>query len=292
MHNISLATDNFSDDRIIGDGSFGLVYKAQLPNGLTVAVKKLDKDAFQGVREFTAEMETLGKNRVRHPNLVRILGYCVSGDDRILIYEFMERGCLDQWIHEHSDDCTTFVLPWDTRAKIIKGVAKGLSFLHTSDTPIIHRDIKASNVLLDHEFEAHIADFGLARQVLWSHSHVSTQIAGTMGYMPPEYRSGVTAATVKHDVYSFGILMIEVASGRRPNWPVKMEDGTSTALVEWAMIMVAEERHMEMIDSSMSKEGLKETEVREYFRIAFSCTNETNRERPSMEKVVTLLDEL
>ncbi|OVA09173.1 Protein kinase domain [Macleaya cordata] len=297
MPELIIATRNFSTDRIIGDGSFGLVYKARLSNGVTVAVKKLSNDAFQGFREFQAEMETLGKNKIRHPNLVRILGYCVSGDDRILIYEFIEKGSLDQWLHDTSlssslDENKINIRPlsWETRVKIIKGVAKGLVFLHTLETPIIHRDIKASNVLLDSEFEAHIADFGLARRVNAWHSHVSTQVAGTIGYMPPEYKAGVTAATVKADVYSFGTLMIEVATGKRPNLPTKIETGKEVGLVEWARRMLAEGRHFEMIDKSMPREGLREGEIGEFLRIACLCTSEGSKDRPSMEEVVTMLN--
>ncbi|KAF5185888.1 Receptor-like kinase lip2 [Thalictrum thalictroides] len=310
MPELLVATKNFSTDGIIGDGSFGLVYKARLSNGVTVAVKKLSKDAFQGFREFRAEMETLGKNTIRHPNLIRILGYCVSGDDRVLIYEFIERGSLDQWIHDTSTGDNSMSrsgsvsvsmssiiirppLIWETRIKIIKGVANGLLFLHTLATPIIHRDIKASNVLLDSEFEAHIADFGLARRIEMWHSHVSTQVAGTMGYMPPEYKNGGTIATVKADVYSFGVLMIEVAAGRRPNWPIRMEDdGKEVTLVEWAKKMVAQGRIIEMIDSTVRRETLKEFEVGEYMRIAGLCTSEMSKDRPFMGEVVTLLNQL
>ncbi|KAK9165734.1 hypothetical protein Scep_000925 [Stephania cephalantha] len=297
MPDLITATRNFSSDGVIGDGSFGLVYKARLSNGVTVAVKKLSKDAFQGLREFRAEMETLGKEKIRHPNLVKILGYCVSGDDRILIYEFVEKGCLDQWIHDtcfsgSSASCRA-PLSWDTRVRIVKGVARGLAFLHNLETPIIHRDIKGSNVLLDKDFEAHIADFGLARRVEASHSHVSTQVAGTMGYMPPEYKDGVTAATVSADVYSFGILMIEVATGRRPNWPIKTEDGNLVGLAEWARRVVEEGRHaVEIIDMSVAREGLREEEVREFLRVAFCCIKEKARERPLMVEVVEILNQL
>ncbi|KAK9130090.1 hypothetical protein Sjap_010577 [Stephania japonica] len=307
MPDLITATRNFSSDGVIGDGSFGLVYKARLSNGVTVAVKKLSKDAFQGLREFRAEMETLGKNKIRHPNLVKILGYCVSGDDRILIYEFVEKGCLDQWIHDNSFSSSSghvavngssasyrAPLSWDTRVRIIKGVARGLAFLHTLETPIIHRDIKASNVLLDKDFEAHIADFGLARQVDASHSHVSTQVAGTMGYMPPEYKDGVTAATVNADVYSFGILMIEVATGKRPNWPIKTHDGNLVGLAEWARRVVEEDdQHVvEIIDVSVDRKGLREEEVREFLRIASCCIKERARERPSMVEAVEMLNQL
>lgn len=290
MAAIAAATGNFSGDRIIGDGSFGFVYKACLPSGITVAVKKLSPDAFQGFREFKAEMDTLG--RLRHPHIVKILGYCASGRDRVLIYEFAEKGSLDQWLYDTwSDDSRHEPLSWETRLKIVRGVANGLSYLHGLEKPIIHRDIKASNVLIDNEFEAHIADFGLARRIDAAHSHVSTQVAGTMGYMPPEYKEGITGATVKADAYSFGVLMLEIATGRRPNWPVTVE-GKEVGLVEWAKKMAAQNRVMEMIDSKALREGLSEAEVGEYFMVSRLCTSEVFKERPAMEKVVELLNQI
>ncbi|KAB2077803.1 hypothetical protein ES319_A06G120400v1 [Gossypium barbadense] len=291
MAELTSATKNFSSDLIIGDGSFGIVYKATLSYGVTVAIKKLDPNAFQGLREFRAEMETLGK--LRHDNIIKILGFCSSGVDRVLIYEFIERGSLDQWLYDEEQDNTIgrFTLSWDTRKKIVNGIANGLAYLHGLDTPIIHRDIKASNVLLDSDFEPHIADFGLARQVKEAHSHVSTQVAGTMGYMPPEYREGNTAATVMADVYSFGILMIEIATQNRPNWPVRFE-GKDMGLVEWARKMVAQNRQIEMIYQNIPNKELIEDEVKEYFRIACMCTNELSKERPVMSQVVELLSRI
>lgn len=298
MTELLRATDNFSPELIIGDGSFGFVYKARLSSGATVAVKKLAADAFQGIREFRAEMETLGK--IKHPNIVTILGYCSTGSDRVLIYEFIEKGSLDQWLLDtssSSSDTNSFSystiapLPWTTRLKIIKGVATGLDFMHNLDTPIIHRDIKASNVLLDSEFEAHIADFGLARRIEGSHSHVSTQMAGTMGYMPPEYLHGASMATVAGDVYSFGILMLEIATGLRPNLQHKwVGEEKEMSLVEWARKMVAQDEYMVMLDPSVSSKGLSEESVVEFFKIAVLCTDEVSKFRPTMNQVLELLE--
>ncbi|OMO92347.1 hypothetical protein COLO4_17656 [Corchorus olitorius] len=295
MAELAAATKNFSSDLIIGDGSFGYVYKATLSNGVTVAIKKLDPNAFQGLREFRAEMETLGK--LRHQNIVKILGFCSTGIDRVLIYEFIERGSLDQWLYdtsatdEQENSGCRFPLSWETRKKVVKGIANGLSYLHGLDTPIIHRDIKASNVLLDKEFEPHISDFGLARQVQEAHSHVSTQVAGTMGYMPPEYREGNTAATPYADVYSFGILMIEIATQNRPNWPVRFE-GKDVGLVEWARKMVAQDQQIEMVSDKIPRKELVENEVTKYFEIACKCTMEISRERPVMNQVVEMLNQI
>lgn len=284
MSELSLATNNFSSDLIVGDGSFGLVYRAKLSDGLVVAVKKLDRDALQGLREFTAEMETLGS--LRHPNVVRILGYCISGPDRVLIYEFLEKGSLDDWLHEKTVNAS-YALPWATRLSIAYDVAKGLAYLHGLPKPIIHRDIKSSNVLLDSDFAAQIADFGLARSIDASRSHVSTQVAGTMGYMPPEYWEGNTAATVKTDVYSFGVLMLEMATQKRPNWTVVV-DGKEVGLAQWAVMLEGKNRYNEMVESSF----VGEKGVDEYFGIASLCIKESSKERPTMSQVVKLLEEV
>ncbi|XP_009611557.1 leucine-rich repeat receptor protein kinase EMS1 [Nicotiana tabacum] len=288
------ATRDFSPELIIGDGSFGMVYKAKLASGVSVAVKKLSADAFQGFREFRAEMETLGK--IRHPNIVKMLGYCSTGSDRVLIYEFVEKGSLDQWLYDTSSasDMAEAIpwmpLSWVTRINIVKGVAKGLAYMHNLDTAIIHRDIKASNILLDAKFEAYIADFGLARRIQGSHLHVSTQVAGTMGYMPPEYINGATKATTNGDVYSFGVLMLEIITGKRPNFPFKGEDGREIRLVNWVNDMVVQERYMEMVDTNLSKDGLNEIAVIEYFKIAMMCANENCIDRPPMNDVVEILN--
>ncbi|KAJ7949256.1 Receptor-like kinase [Quillaja saponaria] len=212
MAELTAATKNFSPDLIIGDGVFSLVYKARLSNGIVVAVKSLDTNVFQGVREFRAEMETLGK--LRHRNIPPLVGYCESGDNRLLVYKFMERGSLDQWLHDASSN--KMPLSWETRIKIVRGVANGLSYLHGLERPVIHRNISASNILLDYEFEAQITNFGLARRLQFDRSHTSTDVAGTMCYLPPEYVygfSGETVVTVMGDVYSFGVLMLEIITG-------------------------------------------------------------------------------
>ncbi|CAN8277007.1 unnamed protein product [Cochlearia groenlandica] len=329
MEDLSVATKGFSPDLIVGDGSFGFVYRAKLSNGVVVAVKKLDKDALQGFREFSAEVETLVE--LLHPNIVRILGYCINGRDRVLIYEFLDNGSLDYWLHEaeHDDDISietdrralsgqsgqstdhcagqsgqsidhcalsgqsttrSCALSWPIRVRIAHGVARGLAYLHGLTKPIIHRDIKSSNVLLDSDFVAHIADFGLARMMEdASRSHVSTQVAGTMGYMPPEYWEGNTAATVKADVYSFGVLMLEMATKRRPNWLVLVDD-KEVGIAQWAVMLKGQNRYFEMV-VGCDEESEKKS-VDEYFRIACLCINEAIKERPTMDIVVVLLGEL
>ncbi|XP_057794941.1 putative serine/threonine-protein kinase [Salvia miltiorrhiza] len=284
MQELVAATQGFSSELIIGDGSFGLVYKARLNSGAVVAVKKLSPDAFQGLREFRAEMETLGK--IQHPNIVRMLGFCATGQDRLLIYEFIEKGSLDQWLYDTSDR-EQEPLSWLTRLNIVRGVADGLAFMHHKlETPIIHRDIKASNILLDADFQVHIADFGLARRIEASHSHVSTQVAGTMGYMPPEYLDGATTATMAGDVYSFGVLMLEVVTGRRPSFPFPGEDGREVRLVEWVKRMAGMGRYLEMVDACIAKEDLHPTKVEQIFQIGVNCADEKSRNRPTMNQLL------
>ncbi|KAK1300262.1 Leucine-rich repeat receptor protein kinase EXS [Acorus calamus] len=299
MSNLVSATSNFSPDAIIGDGAFGFVYRAVLPAAATtsvtsvVAVKRLDPDAaYHGHREFLAEVETLGQ--IHHPNLVRILGYCSSGRDRLLIYEYADHGSLDHHLHSSPGDEGSVVdLPWAARARIVRGVASGLAFLHDECKPcIIHRDIKASNILLDANLEARVADFGLARLVEPTRSHVSTQVAGTMGYMPPEYRDGGMVATFKADVYSFGVLLFEVASGRRPDLPVRVDGRGDVGMVRWARELVEGDRHVEVLDPGLVVEEEVLETVRGYLRVAHVCTSEVPRDRPSMMEVVRLLSEV
>jgi serine/threonine protein kinase len=180
LSDLAAATGGFSPDNIIGDGSFGFVYRAVLPDGGAVAVKRLSTHGAAGNREFRAELEALGG--LSHPNLARLLGYCDAGRDRILVYELLERGSFDAWLH--LGDAGGPALPWPARLRVARGVAAALAFLHhDSHPPVLHRDIKASNVLLGDGFEAKLADFGLARVVKGSPgaSHVSTQAAGTAG---------------------------------------------------------------------------------------------------------------
>ncbi|KAK8967312.1 Leucine-rich repeat receptor protein kinase EXS [Platanthera guangdongensis] len=291
LSDLAAATENFSPGRILGDGGFGFVYKAILPSGAPVAVKRLSPDLarFQGFREFRAEMETIG--HIRHPNLARLLGYCAAGPDRLLIYEFLPGGSLDQRIHDPDPDPP---LSWSARLRVLRGVASGLAFLHEDCRPsIIHRDIKASNVLLDGDLDARIADFGLARMLETSHSHVSTlEAAGTLGYMAPEYREGVTTASAKGDVYSFGALAVEVLTGRRPSWPVKGDDGAEMGMVKWARRAVVAGRGMEILDPLINKEGVTDAELMAVLVVAYRCTDEVPKSRPSMGMVVKHLDNL
>ncbi|KAI3518610.1 hypothetical protein L1887_07415 [Cichorium endivia] len=285
-HNdILSATENFSKTYIIGDGGFGTVYKALLPEGQTIAVKRLNGGRTHGEREFLAEMETIGK--VKHENLVSLLGYCVFADERFLIYEYMANGSLDIWLRNRAD--AVEALDWPTRFKICLGSARGLAFLHHGFIPhIIHRDIKSSNILLDSKFEPRVSDFGLARIISACESHVSTLLAGTFGYIPPEYGQKMVATT-KGDVYSFGVVMLELVTGREPTCQGDVEGEN---LVGWVRWMVANRKEVEVLDPCFYGSWMWKDEMLGVLAIADACTNDQPRKRPTMLDVVKMLKEL
>ncbi|XP_050376475.1 serine/threonine-protein kinase BRI1-like 2 [Argentina anserina] len=291
------ATNGFSADSLIGSGGFGEVFKATLKDGSSVAIKKLIRLSCQGDREFMAEMETLGK--IKHRNLVPLLGYCKIGEERLLVYEFMEYGSLEEMLHGRNRTRDRKILTWEERKKIARGAAKGLCFLHHNCIPhIIHRDMKSSNVLLDNEMEARVSDFGMARLIsaLDTHLSVST-LAGTPGYVPPEYYQSFRC-TAKGDVYSFGVVLLELVTGKRPT---DKEDFGDTNLVGWAKMKVREGKQMEVIDDelvSAAAQGSDETEAEEvremvrYLEITLRCVDDFPSKRPNMLQVVALLREL
>ncbi|KVI08275.1 Concanavalin A-like lectin/glucanase, subgroup [Cynara cardunculus var. scolymus] len=279
------ATENFSKTYIIGDGGFGTVYKALLPEGRTVAVKRLNGGRMHGEREFLAEMETVGK--VKHENLVPLMGYCVFADERFLIYEYMANGSLDMWLRNRAD--AVEALDWPTRFKICLGSATGLAFLHHGFVPhIIHRDIKSSNILLDSKFEPRVSDFGLARIISACESHVSTVLAGTFGYIPPEYGQKMVATT-KGDVYSFGVVMLELVTGREPTGQADVEGEN---LVGWVRWMVANRKESEVLDPCFYGSWMWKDQMLGVLAIAQACTNDQPRKRPTMLDVVKSLKEL
>ncbi|KAI3713839.1 hypothetical protein L1987_72425 [Smallanthus sonchifolius] len=277
------STNSFDQSNIIGCGGFGLVFKATLPNNQQVAIKKLSGDCGQVDREFQAEVETL--SRAQHPNLVLLQGYCKYKKERLLIYSFMENGSLDYWLHEKPDGRSK--LDWTTRLRIAQGAIRGLAYLHQSCEPhILHRDIKSSNILLDENFEAHLADFGLARLILPYDTHVTTDLVGTLGYIPPEYGQA-SVASYKGDVYSFGVVLLELLTGKRPMDMCKPKGGRD--LISWVMQMKIEKRDEEVFDSFMfSKEHA--SEMLSVLDIACACLNESPKLRPSTQDLLSRLD--
>lgn len=287
------ATNGFSAASMIGSGGFGEVFKATLKDGSSVAIKKLIHLSYQGDREFTSEMETLGK--IKHRNLVPLLGYCKVGEERLLVYEYMRYGSLEDMLHGRRRERDT-ALGWEERKKIGRGAAKGLCFLHHNCIPhIIHRDMKSSNVLLDGEMGARVSDFGMARLIsaLDTHLSVST-LAGTPGYVPPEYYQSFRC-TAKGDVYSFGVVLLEIVTGRRPT---DKEDFGDTNLVGWVKMRVGEGKGREVLDVKLLKEAENESgkpeekEMAGFLDIALKCVDDFPSKRPSMLQVVAMLREL
>ncbi|KAL6636837.1 hypothetical protein ACP70R_024409 [Stipagrostis hirtigluma subsp. patula] len=227
---LAAATGNFSPANLLGQGGFGYVHKGVLPGGRTVAVKQLKSGGAQGEREFQAEVEII--SRVHHRHLVSLVGYCIAGARRVLVYEFVPNKTLEFHLHGKGQP----VMEWATRLRIALGAARGLAYLHEDCHPrIIHRDIKSANILLDNNFEAMVADFGLAKLTSDTNTHVSTRVMGTFGYLAPEYASS-GKLTEKSDVFSYGVVLLELLTGRRPidadgagGHPF-LEDG----LVDWA----------------------------------------------------------
>ncbi|KAM0854612.1 hypothetical protein ACQ4PT_050323 [Festuca glaucescens] len=275
------ATNNFDKENIIGYGGYGLVYKAELPDGTKLAIKKLNREMGLMEREFSAEVDTL--SMAQHENLVPLWGYGIKGNSRLLIYSYMENGSLDDWLHNRDDDASS-VLDWPTRLKIAQGASLGLSYIHDVCNPqIVHRDIKSSNILLDREFKAYLADFGLARLILPNQTHVTTELAGTMGYIPPEYGQA-WVATRSGDMYSFGVVLLELLTGMRPV-PVL---STSKELVPWALEMKSEGKQVEVLDPALRGTGCEE-QMLKVLEAACKCVNHNQFMRPTIMEVVSCL---
>lgn len=276
------ATDGFSYANKIGEGGFGSVYKGKLKDGTILAVKVLSTESRQGVREFLTELTIISD--INHENLVRLYGCCVEGINRILVYPYMENNSLAQTLLGRNPDNLEF--NWQTRVKLCLGVARGLSFLHDEiRPPIIHRDIKASNILLDKDLTPKISDFGLAKLLPPNATHVSTRVAGTIGYLAPEYaiRGQVTR---KSDIYSFGVLLLEIVSGRcNTNTRLPYED---QFLLErtWALY---EQGDLEKIVDAFLGDDLDIQEATRFLKVALLCTQDATKLRPSMSTVLKLL---
>ncbi|KAJ7518212.1 hypothetical protein O6H91_21G059100 [Diphasiastrum complanatum] len=281
-----MATNNFDEGNVVGSGGFGVVYKARLMDGSLVAIKKLIQEGAQADREFLAEMETLG--HVHHDNLVPLLGCSTFGSEKLLVYRFMANGSLDDWLHERPEGRQK--LGWPLRLNIALGMAKGLKFLHHScSPPIIHRDMKASNILLDENFEPRLTDFGLARVLGAQETHVSTMVAGTLGYVPPEYCQ-TWRATIKGDVFSFGVVLLELITGRRP-MDSAYNDHNCSNIVEWVIALVKEGSQKKAYDHIVANSG-SPVELLQFLKLATWCIEDLPIKRPTMREVLKALEEI
>ncbi|XP_047342822.1 probable LRR receptor-like serine/threonine-protein kinase At1g53430 [Impatiens glandulifera] len=283
LRQIKAATGNFDISNKIGEGGFGPVYKGVLSDGGTIAVKQLSSKSKQGNREFVNEIGMI--SALQHPNLVTLYGCCIEGNQLLLVYEYMENNCLARALFGREENRLN--LDWGTRMKICIGIAKGLAYLHEeSRLKIVHRDIKATNVLLDKDLNAKISDFGLAKLDEEDNTHISTRIAGTMGYMAPEYAMR-GYLTEKADVYSFGVVALELVSGKsNTNYLPKEE---CVYLLDWAYVLQEKGNLLEIVDDNLGPNYPKE-EVTTMLNIALLCSNFSPTLRPSMSSVVSMLE--
>ncbi|CAI0441073.1 unnamed protein product [Linum tenue] len=283
LRQIKYATHNFDPENKIGEGGFGPVYKGMLSDGGVIAVKQLSSKSKQGNREFVNEIGMI--SALQHPNLVKLYGCCIEGNQLLLVYEYLENNSLARALFGKQEN--KLKLDWQTRKNILLGIAKGLAYLHEeSRLKIVHRDIKATNVLLDKDLNAKISDFGLAKLDEGENTHISTRIAGTIGYMAPEYAMR-GYLTDKADVYSFGIVILETMSGTsNTNYRPKEE---FVYLLDWAYVLQEQGNLLELVDPELGRKYSKE-EARKLLNLALLCTNPSPTLRPPMTSVVKMME--
>ncbi|KAJ8429997.1 hypothetical protein Cgig2_033922 [Carnegiea gigantea] len=296
LHAFSLAelrliTQNFSSNNFLGEGGFGPVHKGFIDDKLRpglkaqpVAVKILDHDGPQGHREWLAEVIVLGQ--LRHPHLVKLIGYCCEDEHRVLVYEYMSRGSLENHLFRRFSAS----LPWLTRLKIALGAAKGLAFLHELDKPIIYRDFKASNILLDSDCNPKLSDFGLAKDgPEGDDTHVSTRVMGTQGYAAPEYIM-TGHLTTASDVYSFGVVLLELLTGRRSM--DKARPPREQNLADWARPQLQSQRRLSRLMDARLEGQYSEVGAQKAALLAYQCLSHRPKSRPTMSVVVKTLEPL
>ncbi|XP_057986146.1 probable leucine-rich repeat receptor-like serine/threonine-protein kinase At3g14840 isoform X1 [Hevea brasiliensis] len=283
LRQLRAATNDFNSANKIGEGGFGTVYKGELLDGTIIAVKQLSSKSRQGNREFVTEIGMI--SGLQHPNLVKLYGCCIEGNQLLLVYEYMENNSLARALF--GSETSDLTLDWAMRQKICVGIARGLAFLHEeSALRIVHRDIKTTNVLLDKDLNAKISDFGLAKLCEEENTHISTRIAGTVGYMAPEYALW-GYLTEKADVYSFGVVALEIVSGRNnANYRPKNE---AVCLLDWAFILQQKGNLMEIVDPRLENEFNIE-EAERMIKVALLCTNASSMLRPTMSAALSMLE--
>ncbi|OIV89852.1 hypothetical protein TanjilG_27458 [Lupinus angustifolius] len=288
------STSNFRPDTLLGEGGFGYVYKGWIDeqtftaskpgSGMVVAVKKLKPEGYQGHKEWLTEVNYLGQ--LHHPNLVKLIGYCVEGEHRLLVYEFLSKGSLENHLFRRGAQ----PLSWPVRMKVAIDAARGLSFLHNAESQVIYRDFKASNILLDAEFNAKLSDFGLAKAgPTGDRTHVSTQVMGTRGYAAPEYVA-TGRLTAKSDVYSFGVVLLELLSGRRAVDRTKGD--VEQNLVDWAMPYLGDKRRLFRIMDIKLEGQYPQKGAYVAATLALKCLSIEAKARPPMTEVLATLKQI
>ncbi|KFK25062.1 hypothetical protein AALP_AA8G061600 [Arabis alpina] len=286
LRELKRATGNFSPDNKLGQGGFGMVFKGKW-EGRDIAVKRVSEKSHQGKQEFISEITTIGN--LNHRNLVKLLGWCYERKEFLLVYEYMPNGSLDRYIFLGDKSRN---LTWERRKHIIRGLSQALEYLHNGcEKRILHRDIKASNVMLDSDFNAKLGDFGLARMIQQSEMthHSTKEIAGTPGYMAPEtFLNG--RATVETDVYAFGVLMLEVVSGKKPSYVLVKENQSNynNSIVNWLWELYRNGTIMEAADPRMESLFVEE-EMRSVLLLGLACCHPNPNQRPSMKTVLKVL---
>ncbi|CAL5333609.1 unnamed protein product [Camellia sinensis] len=283
LNELEMATRGFAVENVIGEGGYGIVYKGVLQDGSVVAVKNLLNNKGQAEKEFKVEVEAIGK--VKHKHLVGLLGYCAEGAKRLLIYEYVDNGNLEQWLH--GDVGPVSPLTWDIRIQIAVGTAKGLAYLHEGLEPkVVHRDVKSSNILLDRKWNPKVSDFGLAKLLGAEKSYVTTRVMGTFGYVSPEYAS-TGMLNEGSDVYSFGVLLMEIITGRNPvdysRPPGEMN------LVDWFKGMVASRRGEEVVDPLIRLQPSPRA-LKRALLVCLRCIDLDANKRPKMGQIVHMLE--
>ncbi|XP_076943499.1 putative serine/threonine-protein kinase At1g01540 [Bidens hawaiensis] len=283
LRELEVATNGFSDENVIGEGGYGIVYSGVLADDTMVAVKNLLNNRGQAEKEFKVEVEAIG--RVRHKNLVRLLGYCAEGAQRILVYEYVNNGNLEQWLH--GDVGPISPLTWEIRMNIVLGTAKGLTYLHEGLEPkVVHRDIKSSNILLNRQWHPKVSDFGLAKLLGSEKSYVTTRVMGTFGYVAPEYAS-TGMLNERSDVYSFGILIMEIISGRNPVDYSRPPEEVN--LVDWLKTMVTNRNAEGVLDPKLPEKPSSRA-LKRALLVALRCVDPSAQKRPKMGHVIHMLE--
>ncbi|GAV63483.1 Pkinase domain-containing protein [Cephalotus follicularis] len=285
---LATATRNFNEVNLIGEGGFGRVYKGRIESSQIVAVKQLNQEGIQGHQEFIVEVLML--SLLHHANLVTLIGYCTSGDQRLLVYEYMPMGSLEDHLFDLDPDKKP-PLSWSTRMKIALGAARGLEYLHcTANPPVIYRDLKSANILLDDDFNPKLSDFGLAKLgPVGENTHVSTRVMGTYGYCAPEYAmSG--KLTVKSDIYSFGVVLLELITGRRTIDSTKRHGEQN--LVTWSRPFLKDQKKFSKLVDPLLQGRFPRRCLNYAIAITGMCVNEDANFRPLISDIVVALEYL